>query len=224
MKGVAPQKPPPSPSTYAGTTPDAGVVVAAVDATIVDAAPATPDEAFREAIRAQAKARHRLITSWGTVRLDGEHPTRFAALDVEVDPKTGDRLVGEGAYVFERPQGDYLMVNYWWYERPFGTPEGDRPAGEPEWIEYPDKWITHVSHFTRNTHDIQFGLRKGQLVVFYFEEYRDHEDKTNKHRFARNGVCKPRCPALATFSFAPGMHVTGPSKTVADLPDPPGLN
>jgi len=201
----------------------------ALEAWCATAAAEDPDATFRAQIEALARARHRVVLSWGTVRLDEkEQPHRFAALGVELGADNGPARAADttGAYIVEAEPGKLWLIAYPWDATSFHVSDGEGPdgrgAGHPPWLDLPEVAIWHGLNHNHGKAYVWIALRGGQLVALADEDTNvRREPESIRHDFATDGVCKKPCPTLVGTYKVNGyqvLRVVGWARSVQAVP------
>ena len=212
--------PPPAPVPLPAPARDAAP---APDAAIDAAVPRTSDDDFKDLVRQYAKRRKLLLASWGTLHLDGSaKPYRYAGMVVNIDKD--DRPDCDtpctGGYIIEQAPGTYWYVATWWTAPVFHMPETDGPLpDEPAWDALDDTWIEHDQMHNHGKEKVSFGLRGGKFVILEDDDYNSRREDVGDRVYAKNGVCKGKCPAMAKW-HPQGiyMELLGPVAKLEDLP------
>jgi hypothetical protein len=191
-------------------SPDAGEVILLRGST----------KRWKRDVVAFAQATSRAIAGWGTVRLDGERPIRYATL---VPHGMGER----GAYLLELAPHHIVELTFYYDGRtsPFADNHGAIAESD---MPFTDGLGISISHITGHHHGgetLTFGLRGDELVVFeytYTDDVTDHEEKPIDQKFPDDFACRPRCPDLATFHYFRGsqLGVSAPARSIAALVEP----
>ena len=224
-------RPPPPPApvpvlAHDATLADAGMVDAAPIVPVVapDAAPyklGGSTAAWKRGAKQLADDTSRFVAGWGTVRLDGEVPIRFATL---LPHGMGER----GAYLFELAPHHVVEISFYADGRTtvFGnTTSSVESTAVVPFSEEPDTSIVHLTGHHHGGESLTFGLRGGELVVFtyaYTDDITDHSEKPIDQKFPNDFACRPRCPDLATFRTYLGsqLGVSKPARSIGELVDP----
>lgn len=202
-----------------------GVKAVELDAPVSAEAPprtAGSDDDFRAAVKAFATARHREISAWGTLHLDGSaKPYRFATLDVQLssDDRVAPGSASSGAYIIEQDPTTYWLVGYAWNA---GSFHRDGATGVPKWAVLEDSAIAHAQLHNHGKATAQLGLRDGKLVVLAENDDNTRSDpELVEHVYAKGGACQGACPMLAGHEFRGMMlSVVGPARSISALPEP----
>jgi hypothetical protein len=192
-------------------------------------AEASRDTAFQAHVRELATATKRVLAAWGSAKLDGSRPIRFAVLDEggekseqPYDYVCGDHrcravLIVEHApdkislVAFDEDTGSPAPHLLWRLWRVMSwTPYAGVPEGHDATTAKPDDWRVLDDHGFRyrlvHKHgeiDVLIGLRDDTLVVFEVHDTNSRHSDVDAE-YAREGGCHPRCPCptLASFQHA----------------------
>ncbi len=188
------------------------------------AAPKTKptDDEFRAQVGKLATARDRVLLSWGTVKLDGSKPYRFAALGVRLGadnmPVHPDDA---GAYIIEGQDAYWLLAFSGMEGSAFHVSDGEdatgNASGHPPWLVLDDTSIQHGENHNHGKAYVWFGWHAGKLVVFGDEDVNVRSDPDTRHH---DYDCAKRCPRLAghrVFDYEI-LRVIGSAATVDALP------
>jgi hypothetical protein len=189
--------------------------------------PSTPDEAFQARIKAFQTTTGRSLVSWGTIKLDGTRPYRYALLEegnrhpamrneyvyvcgnnehtcrsVMIVEEATDKIWAIG-YVAERmAKGPEMLMRVvkWEPAEWNGESSEDMLSAPP-----PESWRTlddPALHFKMlHNHgelDVLYGLRGGTFVMLEVHDYHSRHGDTDV-MYAKRGVCRSKCPSLASF-------------------------
>lgn len=200
----------------------------------IDAPLALPSDARAEArllrgntkrwkhdVVAFAQATSRYVGGWGTVKLDGENPIRFATI---VPDGMGER----GAYLLELAPHHIVAVGFYYDGRTsaFGDERtGIDPRDDLEFREHDETSISHGTGHHHGGESLRFGLRDHELVLFeysYTDDVTDDTEKPIENKFPDDFACRPRCPDLARFRYYLGsqLSVSTAARTIAELVEP----
>lgn len=174
--------------------PSRSLALAPVSAAAEDEAPLTADDVFRWAVVRRANRTQRAVQSWGTIRLDGAHPRRFAVLDAL------DAVHGRGAYVFELAPAQFVTLTF--QQQTWSVPVVRGADEDVPWTISADRSIVHETHHATGYERITFGQRGDRVVVFDDEDVQDlYKPELNVHEvYLNHGRCAPECPVL-DFEF-----------------------
>jgi hypothetical protein len=200
-----------------------GAAASAADSKVASVAPdaaepaGDPHQAFRELAAGVAKRTTMKVIAWGTAPLgDGETLHRYAVLD----PDSDDTEV-RGAYLLEAEPGKVFRISFYADGRTmaWGRAEGSSRDSDPAWTAETSRAVTHAQGHHHGGETIELALRGGKPVVLVHEYTGDAETEvTERREFAKDGVCKDPCPALAGFETEDAdLQVTGPASTVEGL-------
>jgi len=192
------------------------------------AAPPTDDE-FRQQVAALAKARHRVLMSWGTAQLDGsERPHRFAALGVELGADNNPARAADrtGAYIVEEAPGTFWLIAYPWDATSWHVGEGEGPdgnaTGKPPWLVLPETAVWHGLNHNHGKAYVWFGFRGGRLVALADEDDNvRREPEGIRTDYAVDDACTKKCPTLRGTYKVQGyavLRVVGSARSIAALP------
>jgi hypothetical protein len=209
---------------------DAAAADAAIDAVAVvtpDAAvaekPLRDNGAWKRDIIAFAAATGRYVGGWGTIRLDGTHPIRFASLPPQ---NYGD---ARGAYVLELARHHVVELTFYFDGRTSMFDGGDGVGGPPEQVPWLEADVQELDHETGHHHggeSLRLALRDGELVLLeynYTDDVTDNSEKPIANQFPSGFACRPACPLAATFHTYVGsqLAVSQPARSVGELIEPP---
>jgi hypothetical protein len=200
---------------------------------------ATPDDAFRAHVLDYAKTTHRTLGAWGTAKLDGTKPYRFAVLDeggetnpspyyyacsghecraellVELAP---DKIV---LVAFEEDNGSpapHLLWRVMSWDPFHWVPEGyDAEAAKPaDWRVLDDPAFRFKVMHNHGAAEVLLGLHGGALVVFEVHDVNSRQ-RDQDITFATEGVCAPACPTLASFQRTKLAKRQSPAQMLVDM-------
>jgi hypothetical protein len=195
----------------------------------VPAAPAPPavppgsTAAWKRDVAALASANARYVVGWGTVRLDGAHPIRFATLAPH------GYGAERGAYVLELAPHHVVELTFYFDGRTSMFAGGDGVETPVEQVEWQVSDAVAISHDTGHHHggeSLELALRDGELVLLsytYTDDVTDKSEQPIEHAFPRDFACRPGCPLAATYHSYWGsqLAVSKPARSAADLVEPP---
>jgi hypothetical protein len=167
-----------------------------------DAGPRMSSRQFSRLSEALGRRTERVVAASGEARLgDDDAMHRWARLDPEAPAR------GRGGYVIEDGSKVWLVT----YETTGRTEAwtGTRASHA----------IEHTQFHHHGSETVVFALRDGQPVVLAYELIDDgDEDGAIRLRFAIDGVCVTRCPALRGFETQDArFEVVGPADDLASL-------
>jgi hypothetical protein len=202
---------------------DAQVIVTLPpDATVAEK-PVRGNAAWKRDVVALAAENNRYVAGWGTIRLDGDRPIRFASL---APHGYGDV---RGAYVLELARHHIVELTFYFDGRTSMFDGGDGVEQPPETVPWLESDATELGHDTGHHHggeSLRLALRDGELVVLeynYTDDVTDKSEQPIENKFPSGFACRPGCPLAATFHTYWGslLAVSRPARSVGDLIEPP---
>lgn len=178
--------------------------------------------AWQHDVAALAAANDRYVAGWGTVRLDGDHPIRFATLAPH--GYGGER----GAYVLQLAPHHVVELTFYFDGRTSMFAGGDgveQPVDRVEWQVSDAVSISHATGHHHGGETFELALRDGDLVLLsytYTDDVTDKSEQPIAHDFPKDFACRPGCPLAATYHTYWGsqLAISKPARSATEIVEP----